>query len=106
VRAAGRHVQRDLCVAVQAEALGVPVGRRARPKVGNHVEDRPGGAAHQLRLAVAAAQVQTADHAAGRPGHAVLHERGGIQARLAQHVGVGGTAEEAPLVTTGHRLEQ
>jgi len=40
VRAASRHVKRDLVVITELEAFPVPVCRRGRPKIHDDVEDR------------------------------------------------------------------
>src|SRR5215469_15832475 len=64
VRAAGRHVKRDLLVVAQIEALPVAERRRRGPQVHDHVEDSTVGAPYELRLPLPASHVQAADHTA------------------------------------------
>ena len=98
VRAASGHVEGDLLIVTEFEALPVAVRRRVRPQVHHDVEDRTVRTSHQLRLAVAAAHVQAAYYAADRAGQAVLDERGRVESGRAQDLRVERAAEEAALV--------
>ena len=106
VRATGGHVERDLLVVAQSEALPVTVGRRRGPQVHDHVEHRAVGAADQLRLAIAASKVQAADNAADRARQAVLREAPGVDSGLARDVGIEGPGKKATLVHVRLRSEQ
>jgi hypothetical protein len=106
MRAAGRDVKRGLFGVPQLEALPVTVGRGCRAQVNDDVEDRPVGAADELRLAWATAQVQAAQDAAARAGNTVLDERGRINPGRPHHRRVEGPAEEAALVHVRSRSQQ
>src|SRR6185312_4270214 len=93
-------------VAAQFEALQVPVGDGTGTQVDDHVEHGSVGAADQLRLTAAAADVHAADDAAGRPGQAVLGEAGRVDARLPRDVRVERPGEKASLVDVRLRREQ
>src|SRR5208283_485810 len=98
MRTACRHVESHLLVVTELEALPVPVRWRGSPQIHHDVEDGSVRASDQLCLAVPAAHVQPAYHAAHRAGKAVLNERGRVESGCAQHVRIEGAAEEAAIV--------
>ena len=103
VRASAGHVQRNLLIVAELETLPVPVRGGTGAQVDDDVEDRSIGAADQLRLAVTAAYVQTADHAGGTVRTSLLpssgHSPPGRRASLVDAV------MDLPEVQASSRLE-
>jgi Heparinase II/III-like protein len=106
VGAAGGHVEGCLLVVAKIETLPVAVRWRGGPQVHYDVEDGSVGAAHQLRLAVPSAHVQSAYYAAYRAGQTVLDERVGGNSGRAQHVRIESAAEKAAVINVRARLQQ
>lgn len=77
-----------------------------RTQVDHDVEDRPIGAADQLRLAVTAANVQAADDASGGARHAVLGKSRRIDPGRPRDVRIESPGEKATLVYVRLRPEQ
>jgi len=81
VRAPGRGVHGAVAVTIEIDGDPTPTWRRSGAQTDDGVVGRSPGAPDERGLAPPGAAVQSSDDTTARPGHAVLDERLGVDAR-------------------------
>jgi len=106
VRAAGRHIERNLFGVAEFEALQIEIGGRVGAQIYDDVENSAVRAADELGLPDPAAHVQAAHHAADRARLAVLDEASRIDPGVSRYLRIECAGEKTAFIGMRHWLKQ